>query len=51
MNKSQDRDRKSRLRMHLAATGGKHVDPKDVKPEVTKRKGVLGRWLREPNGL
>ncbi|KYN29628.1 Transcription initiation factor TFIID subunit 11 [Trachymyrmex cornetzi] len=32
-------------------TGGKHIDPKDAKPEVTKRKGVLGRWLREPNGL
>ncbi|KYN41160.1 Transcription initiation factor TFIID subunit 11, partial [Trachymyrmex septentrionalis] len=51
MNESQDRDRKSRLRNASSKTGGKHIDPKDVKPEVTKRKGVLGRWLREPNGL
>lgn len=32
-------------------TGGKRIDPKDVKPEVPKRKGVLGRGLHEPNGL
>ncbi|TGZ46340.1 hypothetical protein DBV15_09907 [Temnothorax longispinosus] len=32
-------------------TGGKRIDPKDVKPEVPKWKEVLGRGLREPNGL
>lgn len=32
----------------FSKTGGKHIDRKDVRPEVPKRKGVLGRGLGEP---
>jgi len=42
---------KSRISVKIVSgkTGGKRIDRKDVRPEMPKRKGVLGRGLGEPS--